>query len=146
MGFLFLFFASVFAAEYVVHYCVEEKHFPHFMLGCTSDDCSSWQHNCRHVKIFDNLDHALWFINGERPKRKISYEEREGFVYLIAVMSLDEEEFPFANERKKVRNFKLVALYETKEISLDKQVNVEEIVTKTTKETIKYAFYKNTTQ
>lgn len=142
MGFFFLFFANVFAAEYVVHYCVEEKHFPHFMLACISDDCSSWQHNCRHVKIFDNLDHALWFINGERPKRKISHEEREGFVFLTTGISLDEEDFPFANERKKIRNFKLVALYETKEILLNKQVEQEEIV----KETVKYAFYKNTTE
>jgi hypothetical protein len=139
-GLLFV-FASVFAAEYVVHYCVEEQHFPYFMLACTSEDCITWRDNCRHVKIFDNLDHALWFINGEKPQRELSVEEKEGgFVYIDL-----ELEFPFSSERKNARGFKFVALYETKEIPLDKKVEVEEIVRKTTKETIKYAFYSNKT-
>lgn len=135
---VFLFFVSgVFAAEYVVHYCVEEQH----MLACTRSDCSSWQHNCRHVKIFDNLDHALWFINGERPPQKLSQQEIDGgFVYVLM-----EPDFPFSSERKTMRNFKFKALYETKEIPLHKQVEVEEIVTKTKKETIKFAFYNNKT-
>lgn len=138
---LFLFFASVYTAEYVVHYCVEEQHFPHFMLACVSDDCTSWRDNCRHSKIFDHLEHALWFINGEKPQKELSVEEKEGGFFYVDL----EPEFPFSSERKNARGFKFVALYETKEIPLDKKVEVEEVVTKTTKETIKYAFYSNKT-
>jgi len=109
------------------------------MSGCLnpSGDCSFWAHNCRHVKIFDNIQHALWFINGKRtlavPKKDFLWEIK------------NEENFPFSDERKNMRAFKLVALYETKVVPLQIHTQVEEIVTLTKKETVQYILYNNKT-